>query len=77
VVYKLAKKCDGFEDDMKLLDMIKLIAREQLINNVIESRFHKIRQARNKWMHDAKLPSENVIRDLITTLQIYKVEPEL
>jgi cell division protein FtsB len=77
VVYKMAKKCDGFEDGMNLLDMIKLITKEQLINNVIENRFHKIRQARNKWMHDAKLPSEDVIRDLITTLHVYKVEPEV
>jgi len=77
VVFRLAKKCDGFEENMKLLDMIKLITKENLINRSIEERFHRIRKARNKWMHDAVLPNENVIDDLIATLQVFKVEPEV
>jgi len=77
VVYRLAKKCRDFDENMKMLDMIKLIARENIINRSIENRFHKIRQARNNWMHNAILPNESVIDDLIATLQVFKVEPEV
>ena len=77
VVFRLAKKCRDFEENMKMLDMIKLIARENIINRSIENRFHKIRQARNNWMHNAILPNESVIDDLIVTLQVFKVEPEV
>ncbi len=77
IILKQAKMCDGYYEDMKLIDMIDLIANNQKLNREIVNILHEIRKARNDWSHTGKLPSSDIIDHLMTVLNFYKIEPVL
>lgn len=56
-------------DGPDIIDLIDELAEANMISVKDKNFFHEVRIARNKWMHDQKLPTEQLLTRLVNKLE--------
>jgi hypothetical protein len=56
-------------DGPTVRDLIDELAEANMISEKDKNFFHEVRIARNNWMHEGKLPSEQLLKRLVNTLE--------
>ena len=56
-------------DGPDIIDLIDELAETNMISVKDKNFFHEVRIARNKWMHDQKLPTEQLLTRLVNKLE--------
>ena len=56
-------------DGPTVRDLIDELAEANMISEKDKHFFHEVRIARNNWMHEGKLPSEQLLKRLVNTLE--------
>jgi len=71
---------EGFDDtrnDLSLNDCIGLLMKNNIITQKEKNFFHEIRMQRNNWFHEAAVPNQRFIDQLLTWLQDKGIKPLL
>ena len=56
------------QDGPKIIDLIDELAEANMISEKDKNFFHEVRIARNDWMHEQKLPTEQLLTKLVNKL---------
>jgi hypothetical protein len=57
------------QDGPHIIDLIDELAEANMISEKDKNFFHEVRIARNKWMHEQKLPTEELLTRLVNKLE--------
>ena len=57
------------QDGPNIMDLIDELAEANMISEKDKNFFHEVRIARNKWMHEQKLPTEQLLTRLVNKLE--------